>query len=1283
MRRKRLSRDAEHRAEIEWLRAEAEGLEAFANVPEDAEATLSAIAARHDEVRRSIIARAQDRDAAAAELGVLARSLAELDRVTGCTAEDADRLAVRAGELRRMAEAQTQRQAEHAAAAEAMRARGLDPERAAALLERFAGLDAEHTALLRDYPLAVLAQRTAFTAAAQAAHDGRAMLREVVRWRRPRAAIGGLALALGVAAASVAVAGVAPVATLGLLAGGGAAAVIGIVLLVAAAAGRRAAEDHARARIAEAADQTRRAELAANEHRVCVTAVAIALAYDDDAALLADWDEAQHVRDFYAPIETLTQQLEALNQQHASLEGDARMLLARAGGGEPTAERLDAAAAAIRHRLELETGRAAQRQTIERAHAEIERPRRRRRSWSARPKTRSRRRDSSITRARRGRPGSRRSPSARVRPLGGGRSSMRSCRRSSASSSPTGHARRSSPTSSARRRRGWACPPRIAPRPRRFRRGRDRGTHRRDAHEARGPARPALEHRSRDPRHDRALSREAARARRAARDRRARAPACRTVPRCGAARAHDDRACRARDAPPLGRLPERPRRGLLRQVGAQVSRVRFGEDLDFAITTARGTQTSRAKALHQLSAGARDQLHLAVRLAISEFLSRGGERLPLLIDDCFATSDDERARSGMRLLLESFSREHQLVLVTCHRRRYEGPRPAGRRALRRSRALDRAAAGRGARRLAAAAQGAAPCAARRGPWLRTLPDTRGRAGRYNSPPVTHIPSSTHRAPNHLAGEKSPYLLQHLYNPVDWYPWGEAAFDKARREGKPIFLSIGYSTCHWCHVMERESFEDEAVAALLNDRYVPIKVDREERPDVDRVYMTAMQAMRMGGGWPLNVFLTPELQPFYGGTYFPPRTLPGRIGLVDLLVRVSDTWRERRDAMTRQGVVVLDAIGTLLDQSVATATLAATERARLADRCFDMLAQVEDREHGGFGEAPKFPQVSFLTFLFRRYARDPAQNERARDMALRQLDAMRASGIHDQIGGGFHRYATDRTWLVPHFEKMLYDQAQLAWAYLDAFQLTGREAYADDCAWRVRVRRAGPRLARGRVLLGRGRRQRGRGGPVLRVDAAAARRGAAGGSGRAGRLSLGRDGARQLRARRDDPARGAFGRGHREPRRARDRGGARGARDGATHAARGPRAAATPASRRQGARGVERAHDLGVRARRARARRRRAARARGARGDVRVGAAARPGERRAAAPLARRRGGHRGQLDDYAYLALGSSISTARRSTPSGSSAPWRSPTRRSPGSGTRRAAGSTRARPTTPPCRCA
>src|SRR6185369_9929039 len=186
---------------------------------------------------------------------------------------------------------------------------------------------------------------------------------------------------------------------------------------------------------------------------------------------------------------------------------------------------------------------------------------------------------------------------------------------------------------------------------------------------------------------------------------------------------------------------------------------------------------------------------------------------------------------------------------------------------------------------------------------------------------------------------------------------------------------------------------------------------------------------------------PELQPFYGGTYFPPRTLPGRIGLVDLLVRVSDTWRERRDAMTRQGVVVLEAIGALLDRSVATATLAATERARLADRCFDMLAQVEDREHGGFGEAPKFPQVSFLTFLFRRYARDPAQNERARDMALRQLDAMRASGIHDQIGGGFHRYATDRTWLVPHFEKMLYDQAQLAWAYLDAFQLTGREEYA--------------------------------------------------------------------------------------------------------------------------------------------------------------------------------------------------------------------------------------------------
>jgi len=307
--------------------------------------------------------------------------------------------------------------------------------------------------------------------------------------------------------------------------------------------------------------------------------------------------------------------------------------------------------------------------------------------------------------------------------------------------------------------------------------------------------------------------------------------------------------------------------------------------------------------------------------------------------------------------------------------------------------------------------------------------------------VTHIPSTTRRAPNHLAGEKSPYLLQHLHNPVDWYPWGAEAFDKARREGRPIFLSIGYSTCHWCHVMEHESFEDEAVAALLNERFVPIKVDREERPDVDRVYMTAMQALRMGGGWPLNVFLTPELQPFYGGTYFPPRTLPGRIGLVDVLARVSDAWRERRDAMARQGAVVLDAIGDWLDQSAAAATLAATERGRLADRCFEMLSQVEDREHGGFGEAPKFPQVSFLTFLFRRYARDPAHDERPRDMALRQLDAMRASGIHDQVGGGFHRYSTDREWLVPHFEKMLYDQAQLAWAYLDAFQLTGRDEYA--------------------------------------------------------------------------------------------------------------------------------------------------------------------------------------------------------------------------------------------------
>ena len=294
-----------------------------------------------------------------------------------------------------------------------------------------------------------------------------------------------------------------------------------------------------------------------------------------------------------------------------------------------------------------------------------------------------------------------------------------------------------------------------------------------------------------------------------------------------------------------------------------------------------------------------------------------------------------------------------------------------------------------------------------------------------------------RRPNHLAHEKSPYLQQHAYNPVDWYPWGDEAFAKARRENKPIFLSIGYSTCHWCHVMERESFENDSVAALFNRGFVCIKVDREERPDVDREYMTAIQAMGLGGGWPLNVFLTPDLKPFFGGTYFPPDSRSGRPGLIQMLPQIERAWIERRPELEQAGSQVLRHLASLSAPDSGSA-----DRLRLFDLAYASFERSEDAEHGGFGSEPKFPTASNLAFLLRYWARDPRAHNRARDMVVRQLDAMRAGGIHDQLGGGFHRYSTDRSWLVPHFEKMLYDQAQLAWAYLEAFQVTRTREYAE-------------------------------------------------------------------------------------------------------------------------------------------------------------------------------------------------------------------------------------------------
>jgi hypothetical protein len=319
----------------------------------------------------------------------------------------------------------------------------------------------------------------------------------------------------------------------------------------------------------------------------------------------------------------------------------------------------------------------------------------------------------------------------------------------------------------------------------------------------------------------------------------------------------------------------------------------------------------------------------------------------------------------------------------------------------------------------------------------------------HDPPPPHVPappavpSGAARRPNRLIREKSPYLLQHAHNPVDWLPWGDEAFAKARTEGRPIFLSIGYSTCHWCHVMERESFEDETVATLLNGRFVPVKVDREERPDVDRLYLTAAQAMGLGGGWPLNLFLTPALEPFYGGTYFPPEERYGRPAFRQVLESVHEAWTERRAGLEQSGGRVLALLASLAAPLPAGSADPAAGRGSggLFAEAFEHLERAHDASAGGFGSAPKFPSVANLDFLLRYWSRDREARGAALELVVRQLDAMRAGGIHDHLGGGFHRYSTDAGWRVPHFEKMLYDQAQLAWIYLDAHQATGRPEYA--------------------------------------------------------------------------------------------------------------------------------------------------------------------------------------------------------------------------------------------------
>jgi len=288
--------------------------------------------------------------------------------------------------------------------------------------------------------------------------------------------------------------------------------------------------------------------------------------------------------------------------------------------------------------------------------------------------------------------------------------------------------------------------------------------------------------------------------------------------------------------------------------------------------------------------------------------------------------------------------------------------------------------------------------------------------------------------NHLANEQSPYLLQHADNPVDWYPWGKEAFKKARELDRPIFLSIGYSTCHWCHVMEHESFEDDSVAKLLNDSFISIKVDREELPEIDHVYMSVCQAMTGGGGWPLTIVMTPAKEPFFAGTYFPKDKRGGRSGLFQILPMIADAWNSKRqDIMTSVGQVK-----NYLDQlnSKPAGNNFSTE---LINRAYDQFRNGFDEEYGGFFRAPKFPSPHNLIFLMRYH--HSFDNKIALDMATKTLKQMRLGGIYDHIGFGFHRYSTDRHWLVPHFEKMLYDQAMIAMAYTEAYHITGEDIFA--------------------------------------------------------------------------------------------------------------------------------------------------------------------------------------------------------------------------------------------------
>lgn len=295
-------------------------------------------------------------------------------------------------------------------------------------------------------------------------------------------------------------------------------------------------------------------------------------------------------------------------------------------------------------------------------------------------------------------------------------------------------------------------------------------------------------------------------------------------------------------------------------------------------------------------------------------------------------------------------------------------------------------------------------------------------------------------PNRLIDEKSPYLLQHAYNPVDWHPWGNQAFAKAKELNKPIFLSIGYSTCHWCHVMEHESFESPEVAKVLNEHFISIKVDREVRPDVDQVYMTFVQATTGSGGWPMSVWLTPDLKPFFGGTYFPPDDRYGRPGFKSLLLKIHDLWQQDQNKILAQSEQIIQRLtesADLLEQGKLNS--------EIFNQAFKTYASSFDAEEGGFGHAPKFPRPSSLSFLMRfAYFKgfEDKQGKEALQISLKTLDKMADGGMYDHIGGGFHRYSVDQFWHVPHYEKMLYDQAQLVLAYLEAYQITQERKYVE-------------------------------------------------------------------------------------------------------------------------------------------------------------------------------------------------------------------------------------------------